>query len=181
LENTASVVTRDGIWLGKHWLRVSKTQDSNSSIIKREKELSELMQQLQHDEQRSEELKTEVQAYKEQLLAFEANRDTLQREVNQICDQANKLITQLAVQRASRDRLAQRALQLANEQNEQQALLVQYHAELVEVRNNWQAAIAVMEQDEQRRIDLFTIRTSLRTALEIARGQANSDKEQVYQ
>ena len=35
------MVTRDGIWLGRDWLRLSKDQDASAGIIEREESLRE--------------------------------------------------------------------------------------------------------------------------------------------
>ena len=37
-----SVITRDGIWLGRNWLRIAKNADIKVGVIQRERELHEL-------------------------------------------------------------------------------------------------------------------------------------------
>ncbi len=37
-----SIITRDGVWIGRHWLRVSRDRDTHAGVIAREQEMREL-------------------------------------------------------------------------------------------------------------------------------------------
>jgi chromosome segregation protein len=181
LPEGGSVITRDGLWLGRHWLRMSKTQDLNNSIIKREKELNTLSQQLKEYEADKERLETELDTEKTALHEFETNRDGLQRNLDAARDQLNKVVTQLAVQRSTRERLSQRSQQLDIEGKEQQPLLQEAHAQLVSLRDSWQAAVTQMEQDEAVRNTLTAERTASREQVDTERAAARLAQDKVHQ
>ena len=46
-----SIVTRDGIWLGANWLRVSRRGDATSGMLERKQELEELAATIAEQEQ----------------------------------------------------------------------------------------------------------------------------------
>ena len=52
LTNGESVITRDGIWIGRDWLRVSRDKDVHAGVIGREKEMRELRETISIAEER---------------------------------------------------------------------------------------------------------------------------------
>ena len=42
-----SIITRDGVWVGRSWLRVSRDRDEHAGVISREKDLRALRDALQ--------------------------------------------------------------------------------------------------------------------------------------
>ena len=41
-----SVITRDGVWMGQSWLRVSRDQDVHAGVLARENEMRDLREQV---------------------------------------------------------------------------------------------------------------------------------------
>src|SRR5690606_2951758 len=42
LRDGESVITRDGIWIGRNWLRVNRAEDPHAGVLAREQEIREL-------------------------------------------------------------------------------------------------------------------------------------------
>ncbi len=66
LTEQQTVITRDGIWLGKNWLRVRKDKDATSGVIEREQELQALQAQL-------EDLASRAQEYEDNIAELNAS------------------------------------------------------------------------------------------------------------
>ena len=52
--NGESVITRDGVWIGREWLRVSRDKDVHAGVIGREKEMRALRDAVAAAEQQRE-------------------------------------------------------------------------------------------------------------------------------
>ncbi len=79
-----SVVTRDGIWLGSDWLRVSRDADPHTGVIEREESLREIRATVNTLEGELAELERRVDATRERVREHEDRRDRLQTDVNRL-------------------------------------------------------------------------------------------------
>ena len=66
-----SVVTRDGIWIGRHWLRVARDTDEQGGIIRREQQMRELRDELENYCRRVERQESAQTNVRQQLAEFE--------------------------------------------------------------------------------------------------------------
>ncbi len=64
LQSYESIITKDGTWVGKGWIRVFRSEDSKHGVLQREKELREF-------KQRQAALQNEIEAVEEQTLLTE--------------------------------------------------------------------------------------------------------------
>ncbi len=78
-----SVITRDGIWLGENWVRVSRAEKQEGSIIAREQRLNELKDILVEQEQQVSELTQQLQRGRDILDDLEMSRTDAQRAHNE--------------------------------------------------------------------------------------------------
>ncbi len=79
-----SVVTSDGVWLGKNWLRVARDADEHAGVIARESEIKSLAQELQHVDESVNEIEQQLQQGRQALSEQEAAREELQVEHNRV-------------------------------------------------------------------------------------------------
>ena len=164
-----SVVTKDGIWLGKHWMRVAKNAALDTSIIAREKELAglealvpvqrDLVAQLDLDSNRGH---TAIETLEQQL---EQQQQQLAK-AQQVSAQAD---AQLQAEQKNRERSQNRAEQLSNDISECQQLLTAFGADAAESETNLQQAQQQMQKDSHKREQLSAARGTYREALEQAR------------
>ena len=47
LRDGESLVTKDGVWLGKNWIRISKDEKNSGTILQRQKELVSILEEFQ--------------------------------------------------------------------------------------------------------------------------------------
>ena len=99
LKNDETVVSKDGVWLGKNWLKIHPfTKNSTSGILKREQEirllkkycqqsnqsLGQLQEQIAQQEQRLSKLENSFEKVSEQLNQAKAQSSQLQSKINEI-------------------------------------------------------------------------------------------------
>ena len=91
-----SIVTPDGIWLGKGWLRVARDADEKAGVLQREREIGQLQEEIAAQAGRLESLQNDRGAARAALVAAEGERDQLQEDYNQAHRQASELQARLA-------------------------------------------------------------------------------------
>jgi chromosome segregation protein len=79
-----SVVTREGIWLGADWLRVSRDADSHAGVIEREETLRDIRVQVAALAEDVRQLEQRLEATRERARGHEDRRDRLQADVNHL-------------------------------------------------------------------------------------------------
>src|SRR6185369_8718215 len=79
-----SVITRDGVWIGREWLRVSRDKDVHAGVIGREKEMRALRDVVADAERQRNEAQAELADSRAKLAEHEQRRDVHQEEVNRL-------------------------------------------------------------------------------------------------
>ena len=79
-----SVVTRDGIWLGPDWLRLSRDADPHTGVIEREESLRAIHGQLSGLAQQIKDLEHRLELTRERVRELEDRRDHFQADVNRL-------------------------------------------------------------------------------------------------
>ncbi len=181
LANHESIVTKEGIWLSKHWLRVIKEVDEQSGVLQREKRLAELEGKIISLDARRELLEAEFSAAQDQLLNLEEQRDEQQQQVNHLSRGLSDKKAQLRIRENRIEQFRQRLEQLQQEAEEQQQLILDGAAELEEARSIWQIAMATLETDVDRRVSLETEKGSLQKRLEHTRENSRDLRNQLQE
>ncbi|HET7921365.1 MAG TPA: chromosome segregation protein SMC [Gammaproteobacteria bacterium] len=177
LAESESVITADGIWLGRHWARVIREQDERAGVLAREQELKQLRATLADIEAHAEQLGAEQQRNREGLKDMEARRDLLQGDVNRAHRDNSDQNAKLNLARSQLQQVTQRMESLNAEQAELTQLIESADSELKAARTGIEQAVNALHALEQRRGSMQQERDALRTALEAAREQARSDRE----
>ena len=140
-----SLITRDGVWLGKHWLRVAKTVDNGDSILLRDQELKQLQQTILT-------LKNELLGLEEDLkhaqhdsAALEEQREQYHRHIQQLNKQITETKSTLTAKQTRYDELVQRERAIAAELTECQTRDADLQNQIEEA----QQQIAIRESELQ--------------------------------
>ena len=116
-----SVVTREGLWMGRHWLCV-RSDDGNGSVLARQEELDTLQEQvalLKKDISAIEEM---LEQQKRQVVERENNRDKLQTLVNTRHREISSIAGKIESARSQIDQAGARASKVEGELEEIEAL-----------------------------------------------------------
>ncbi|MGI1677982.1 MAG: chromosome segregation protein SMC [Cellvibrionaceae bacterium] len=176
-----SVVTKDGIWLGPNWLRVSKGKDAQQGILERQQTIESLVENIAQVEQVIQELEEGLDSKRESL------KDSEQQQVQmrQVIDEENKKLSSLSSELSakkvrieeSRNR-QQRVMQELLEANQQMSTEAE---NLSQARMILSEAIEAMEANNIERETLMSRRDEFRGTLDQARQKARHDKDRSHE
>jgi len=172
-----SVVTRDGVWLGSDWLRLSRDKDPHSGVIEREESLREIRARVDRLAEAVKESEHRLALTRERVGEHEDRRDRFQTEVNRLhrehVDRRAALDAATARDADAARRLAQLETGLADVQGE----LERTEAELRAARGRMETAIDALAALEPKRVALEEERERLRAQQSAARGGAQAAQQ----
>ncbi|MFN3237712.1 MAG: chromosome segregation protein SMC [Pseudomonadales bacterium] len=176
-----SVITQEGIWLGKNWLRVSKDQDATAGVLKRQAELDTLGQDIETLDATVETLSADLEGGVAALQVAEADRDELSHRLAEQQRAFSETKAQLGAKTLQAEQI-KTELARANEEIEKGVVELEAdEASLKEARNGLQSAMDQMELDTTRREQLREDRETRQQALQTARDKAREDRDAAHQ
>ena len=176
-----SVVTRDGIWLGPDWLRVTRRAADGESVLERRLQLEQLEEELEQLGHREERLATELADGRRRAESLEAEAVACQRQRESLLSRHGDIKADLG---ARQSRHEQNALRLERLQEEIRDTRHQSAAEkekLAQSRLRLEEALDRMADDGERKAVLQREREEVQRQLEQARQQGNQDREDCHQ
>ena len=181
LQGNESIVTRDGIWLSAHWLRISRGVDDHAGVLERQKEMGELAEKLILLEEQSETLAEQLNKARAELEQLEARREQLQRQLTDLNRQLGEVRAEHSARKARLEQFTERRRRLEQELKEIQEQHQIEQEVIGEARLHLQEALDLMEQDISLREELQEKRERCMAQLENVRHQARHDKERAHQ
>ena len=176
-----SIITRDGIWLGPNWLRVTRLTDQQGGVIQRQQELESLAAQLEAQQTHETRLEQSLQDSQEALKRIEEQRQDCQRDLQAATRQHADASAQLSAQQAKVEQINARRERINAEIDESRIQFRQEQEAIGLARQALAAAIERMEADSQRREELLSARDQTRGTLDSARQKARHDKDSAHQ
>jgi chromosome segregation protein len=176
-----SIVTRDGIWLGRSWLRVARDSDAQAGIIRRQAELEEVEAGLAQAQEQEEQLQQQVAEWRETLQQQERDLANQQRELGECARSLGDFRAQIGSKRARLEEFARRRERNAAELVEHREQFGIESEQLAEARETLQLALDEMEANDHRRNELLGSRDQLRQSLDSARSSVRQHKDQHHQ
>ncbi len=96
LQPEESIITKEGIWLGKNWIRVNRGKNKESGVIVREQELKQLAQEILQAREKLLWLQASLAEGEESLRDLEEQRDSYHRNFQKISAKLTELQGQLS-------------------------------------------------------------------------------------
>jgi chromosome segregation protein len=172
-----SVVTRDGIWLGPDWLRLSRDADPHTGVIEREETLREIRAQLSGLADEVKELEHRLEITRERVHDHEDRRERLQADVNRLHrDHVDRRAALDSAQARNVD-AARRMTQLETGLVDVRSELELAEADLRAARGRMEAAIEKLADLEPQRAALEEERDRMRAEVSAARAAALSAQQ----
>jgi chromosome segregation protein len=172
-----SVVTRDGIWLGSDWLRLSRDADPRSGVIEREEALREIRLQVNALAEEVKELEHRLEMTRERVRDHEDRRDRLQTDVNRLHREHLDRRAELDAAEARKVDAARRLTQLETGLADVRIELERTETDLRAARGRMEIAIDELAALESNRVALEQHRDRLRTDGSGARAAAQSAQQ----
>jgi chromosome segregation protein len=176
-----SVITRDGIWLSAHWVRVTRDTDASSGVIARRQELEELSAAISRTEAQVESLSAALDSGRDLIKRLEQERETLRRETDEQNRKHSELRAELSAKQVRIEQMNMRRERAENEIRDAREQMEQEAEHLSEARMILGEAIEMMEQDTDLRESLLQQRDDIRSGLDTARQRARHDKDKAHE
>jgi chromosome segregation protein len=171
-----SVITRDGIWIGPDWLRVSRDKDAHEGVLEREDSLRRERSALESRQAASADLEARLEAARTQVRDLEDRLAGHQGQVSRSAASHMGLRSQIDGLRARAEQRELRLQQLTGELAELQGAIEEANAASRATRARLEEAVETMAQLEERRKALESRRDELRGRLAEARTKAESER-----
>jgi chromosome segregation protein len=175
-----SVITKDGIWLGLDWCRVSRDEVEGAGVIERKTEIDKLSADVEKLEADEAQLKETITTKQSELQALEEKQRQARRDKEALAKELSQVNSELSALKARHEQLIQ---QLERNRSELVAADNQYEqeeAQLAEARIALAEALDGMESDSDKRDELLQLREQSRNKLSDCRSR-NQEKNQAVQ
>jgi chromosome segregation protein len=176
-----SLISRDGYWVGRHFLRVRRASEAESGVLARGQEIERLT--LERDEREAElaVLDERLTHLRENQRAQEEQREQQRRQAQDLARRLGELKAQLSAGQAKVEQLILRRTRLDSELLELGEQREIEHEQLGESRLQLQDALDAMATDNEQREGLLASRDSLRERLDRMRQEARQHKDHAHQ
>ncbi len=177
-----SVITREGIWLGRNWVRVTRDDaDTKAGVLQREQEIKALRQDIEELESRLQDQQAELARSNEALKALEAQRDQHQAQATEKANHLADLQARLSAKQAHFEQLKERSDHLQREMDEIDQHMVEEQEALAEVRTRLAEAADTIQSQTEQRDRLLERRDALRADLDEKRQRAKADQARAHE
>ena len=176
-----SVITREGIWVGRSWLRVARDTDARAGVLERERDINQLQATVQQQASEIETLDQAIADAREGLRAAELERDQLQQEYNSTHRTVSELRADLA---AAQSRLEQQRSRSEHVMVETEVLRAEKEHEAqqqAEALARLEAALTATEQLKVERETRTRQQQELGGVLDAARERARGDQQLAHE
>lgn len=176
-----SIVTRDGVWMGRHWLRLSQNADESKSVIAREQLLKTLRAQGAQANASLEHLENELASVEQLGNQFAGEREQILARRPQLASAHGTMQAKFSALSTRLDALRQRMGAIGSELEEAQTQYKASESELSTARHGLHEALSSTEGHDKERESLLQQRDTLRLDLEESRKQSRLDRDSAHQ
>ena len=176
-----SLVSRDGYWVGRHFLRVRRASEAESGVLARGQELQRLLAERDEREASLAAMEDRVAALSGEQSRLEGERELQRRQQQEEARKHSDLKARLSAGQARLEQLALRRRRLDEELAEQQEQREIETEQLGEARLQLQEALETMAQDTEQRETLLASRDGIRERLDRVRQDARQHKDHAHQ
>lgn len=176
-----SLVSRDGYWVGRHFLRARRGESADSGVLARGQELERLHAEREVLEERLAGLDEQLEGQRQAQRQAEEGREQLRRRIQDEGRRQGELKASLSAQQAKVEQLTLRRRRLDEELAELAEQRAIEQEQLGEARLSLQEALDAMAEDTERRESLLAERDAQRERLDRIRQDARQHKDQAHQ
>lgn len=177
LNDGESIITQDGFWLSKTWLRVNHKVLEQDSVLAREKRLNALNQEIDAQQAEIQQLQSALEAGRDRLDDLELSRDDVQRELNETHRLLSEANAQLKGLEKESQQASARRTQLQNELQELTQQVQQDRDVIKSTRELLSKHLDEMGRHEEIKQQKLADKQRIQAALQAAREQAKADSQ----
>ncbi len=181
LSPSASIVTRDGVWLGRHWLRMPNSDNGQIGVIERQKRVALLEADTALAEMSLAEAESNLAALQESNSRLESEREESQHQLNSIERTLGDVTSRISGLRARSEQIEDRLQRIQDDVADTTEQLDIQAGNLEDARADWQQALTATEDCDEEKEALLQQRDRLRQNLDQLRQQARHDRDHSHQ
>ena len=181
LQHGQSVITPQGVWMGRHWVLMPAADASQTGMIERQKTVLSLNAQLEQAQRKLELAETTGADASQALERTEQKREQARRELTEADQHLGTIAAQLGALQARSEQITQRLNQIDTDAAELEFDREHQHQELECAREEWQQGLEATEEHDEHKEQLLAQRDGLRENLEQLRQQARHERDQAHQ
>ncbi len=176
-----SVISRDGVWVGPNWLRVTRGEDVHAGVFERESEIRNLRSFIEEKQDLANKLESRLSQTRTRLEEQERQREGTQAKQTVLYREQSRLNGELESHRSQIEQATRQKERLGSEFQEVSGQLEELKQAVNEARGRLELAIELLAQLNETRSGLQSEREQLnRRVLDAERG-ANEDRVKAQQ
>ncbi|WP_166251299.1 chromosome segregation protein SMC [Marinobacter salicampi] len=176
-----TILTRDGVWLGQHWLRMPSSEAGHIGVIERQQRIDRLETELETASAGLETNAGELAELQQRTASAESEREEAQRKLNDAERELSQIASRISGLRARAEQIDERLVRIKDDAADVADEHVQAQESLAETRLVWQDALGANEDSELEKETLLGERDGLRENLDRLRQQARHDRDRAHQ
>ena len=180
LKANESVITADGIWLGRGWSRVCRGMDEQNRTLTREQEIQELKARHTRAELQLEELEATIESSRDSHDQVEQALNDLQSSLRQNQEELSGFRASLAASRVQQEQVEARKTKINEELVALDEQTKDDEFEIETINNNLQSVSGNRKGMEDQREALINLKEQHRSSLESARQRWQSTHEESH-
>lgn len=178
LGSQESIITRDGIWFGPNWMRISKVKDETTGVLQRKQALHDIHIEVEGSQQESRDLEQSLQSAQQDLAQLEEQRDEMQRDFRMVSAKHAEIRAQLSAKQTQLEQIRQRFDGNQQEISAQQEQLTQANSQLETITHARESAEELQQGLQERRATMQQQRELQNQRFRELRQKAQQQKQQ---
>jgi chromosome segregation protein len=177
LQNNESVITTDGVWLSKDWLRVSRDKEAKAGVLSREHDMRRIKADIREAKARSDGARKLAQDGRVRMTQLEERREKLQQNAASLLNEYSEVKANLNSARYRMDQANARQAAITEERSDIEKEQFSAEEQIRESRSRVEQASGYLAELEGHRETLESQRDELRAELDRVRAQADQDRQ----
>lgn len=176
-----SVITQEGIWMGRNWMRLARGTAAQSSVLQRKSDIRKLEKKLASQQQATKALESDLEACQGELNAHEQERDDVQAQLAGAQEHHHQAQSEMAAWEQEQEHLRRQEEQFQEYSQELEGELEKTRGELDRSSAAKQSAEVVLEEFSGEKSALLQQRENLVSALEGVRSKDTDSRESIHE
>jgi chromosome segregation protein len=181
LDHATSVITIDGIWLGKDWLRVSRDENSKAGILAREHEMRRLKSEIRELIGRFQSARSLLQDGRTRQTQLEESRESAQGDAASLFSEYSETKGALDSAKYRLEEAGVRQASITEEASELDTDRTTAEEQLRESRHQFEQATELLTELDAQQQSLESRRDELREELRRVRARSDEDRDAVQE
>ena len=181
LKDGESLVTKDGVWLGKNWIKVSNEKKTTGMILQRQKELVAISEKLEFIEEKIKNYEFELEEVSEKIRSKETERESVNKQLREkqvhlggLRERLGEKTFEARQMEVDLKKFGDEIYQLENQLKKDEKNLKEQKKEISEV-------IQTFQKDNEKREEYTAQRLAIESELKKTKEKTESDRKTNHQ